>query len=332
MEAALLRIVARVEPEPDPEVGMRSLAPPIWAPAPIPASFLRTPMYGSKAFDAAAAAHEAGEDPDIAIPLTRRNILGQPIVQIGGDAGVDRVEVGAPAIERSAHPSRDGRFDAGPVLELKRRKSFVPDGTSVPPSSTASPVSSTPISSMSAPTASSTSGPFTGRPASVAPPSNALGDVLEQMLRTQDRDEILELLVAGMRPIARRACVLAVRRDALAGWTASRDLAERSALRTVRLSNAVRTVFHEAFERGGPSVTRIPADFAHAPLVAVLRAPPTGPVVVAPVTAEGRPVAVVFAEGFADETSALERIGVLARTAGEALGRMLRERLAEKTG
>jgi hypothetical protein len=301
MEAALLRLVARVEPEPEPELGMRSLAPPIWAPpAPIPAAFLRTPMYGSKAFDAAAAALESGEDPDIAIPLTRRNITGQPIVQIGGDVGVERVELGAPAIEKSGNrwsaPPRDARVDAGPVLELNRRKALLPAGTSVPPA-----------------------------------PASSLGDVLERMLRTQDRDEILELLVAGMHPLARRACVLAVRRDGLAGWTASRDFAERSALRAVRLSNAVRTVFHEAFDRSGPAVTRVPADVAHAPLVAVLRPPPTGAVVVAAVTAEGRPAAVVFADGIGDATAALERIGVLARTAGEALGRLLRERRGEKS-
>jgi len=49
------------------------------------------------------------------------------------------------------------------------------------------------------------------------------------------------------------------------------------------------------------------------------------------VTAEGRPAAVVFADGIGDATAALERIGVLARTAGEALGRLLRERRGEKS-
>ena len=130
-----------------------------------------------------------------------------------------------------------------------------------------------------------------------------------------------------MRAVARRAGVLAVRRDALVGWTSSRDLAERQALRTVRLPNAVRTVFHEAFDRPGPGLlTRIPTDAAHAPLVAVMRSPPSGQVVVAAVLVEGKPVAVVFADGISDAPAAVERVGVLALTAGEALGRLLRER------
>ncbi len=310
MEAALLRIAARVEPEPDPEIGMRSLAPPIWAPSPrpIPASFFRTPMYGSKAFDAAAASLEApAEDPDIAIPLTRRN-FGQPII-----------DVGAPAIEKDGSPAaarearerdareRDARNDADPVLDLNRRKT--------------SPVAST---------AGSTVPPSREPPPSTEP-SHALGSVVERMHAAQDRDEILDLLVAGTRVVARRAGVLAVRRDALVGWTASRDLADRQSLRGVRLPNAVRTVFHEAFDRSGPTLTRVPVDVAHGPLVAVMRFPLSDQIVIASVMAEGRPVAVVFADGISDAPAAVERIGILARTAGDALGRLLRERRGEKS-
>lgn len=310
MEAALLRIAARVEPEPEPDIGMRSLAPPIWAPSlgPIPPSFFRTPMYGSKAFDAAAAALEAqAEDPDIAIPLTRRN-FGQPII-----------DVGAPAIERSGSPAareRETRNDADPILDLKRRKASTlpfrasPDGGTPTPSSTSSASS-----------------------VSLAPeaPSDALGSVVERMHVAEDRDEILDLLVAGTRVVARRAGVLAVRRDALVGWTASRDLADRQSLRGVRLPNAVRTVFHEAFDRSGPSLTRVPADVAHAPLVAVMRFPLSDQIVIASVMTEGKPVAVVFADGISDAPAAVERIGILARAAGDALGRLLRERRGEKS-
>ncbi len=71
---------------------------------------------------------------------------------------------------------------------------------------------------------------------------------------------------------------------------------------------------------------RVPVDAAHAPLLAVMR-PPLGPeIVVASIRAEGRAVAVVFADGLADPASANARIGVLARAAGDALGHMLRDR------
>jgi hypothetical protein len=315
MEAALLRIVARVEAEPEPELGMRALAPPIWTPAPgpIPSSLFRTPMYGSTAFDAAAATLEPPtEDADIAFPLTRRHLAGQRIINLGAPA----VE----AIEKPRARSPAGRAEADPILDLKRRKTSalsapLPDRDEPPPPTARGPFPSEPAQALSA----------TARSPSAASP-DALGAVVGRMAETQDRDEILDLLVAGTRAVARRAGVFAVRRDALTGWTCSRDLAERHALRSVRLTNALPTVLHRAFERNGPTLTTLPIDAAHAPLVSVMRSPPSGQVVVAAVMAEGKPVAVVFADGVGEPTPALERIGVLARAAGEALGRLLRER------
>jgi hypothetical protein len=312
MEAALLRIVARVDSEPEPDPGMRALAAPIWtpAPSPIPPSFFQTPMYGSSAFDAAVAALEVPtDDLDIAIPLTRRNLGWQRVI-----------DVGPPAIEKATDRGRmRGRSDppdADPILDLRRRKATstlpMPDHAS-PPLTARGPF---PGEAATAPSAAS--------PGAVKP--DALAAVVGRMRETQDRDEILDLLVEGTCAVARRAGVFAVRRDALTGWAGSRDLAERHALRAVRLPNALRTVFHEAFDRSGPSLTRIPADVAHAPLVAVMRSPPSGQVIVAAVVAEGKPIAVVFADGIGQAPAALERVGVLARAAGDALGRLLRER------
>ncbi|HEX3770113.1 MAG TPA: hypothetical protein VHV30_04580 [Polyangiaceae bacterium] len=341
MEAALLRIVARVESDPEPDPGMRSLAPPIWtpSPSPIPAALLRTPMYGSKAFDAAVASFEAGppEDADIVIPLSRRNIVGQPAIEVGGDPYPvfdDPFEEGAGGGDR----------DGEPVLDLKRRRrtGTLPLPGSLPPAppsiQTAGPLSGIPSStgatgSAGAMGASASSGAPSRRspPSTVPLPTSskypgALGTVIDRMLATPERDEIFELLVAGTRAVARRAGVLAVRRDALAGWTGSRELAERQVLRNVRLPNAMKTVFHEAFDREGPAVVTVPSDVAHGPLLTVLRSPLSGLVAVAPVLAEAKAVAVVFADGITEAAPALERLNVLARTAGEALGKLLRDK------
>jgi len=314
MEAALLRIVARVDSEPEPDPGMRALAAPIWtpAPSPIPPSLFRTPMYGSSAFDAAAAALETPtEEPDIAIPLTRRNRGWQRVI-----------DVGPPAIEKATDRGRArGRSDppdADPILDLRRRKATntlpMPDHAS-PPLTARGPFPGEPATAASA---------TPGSPGAVAP--DAVAAIVGRMRETQDRDAILDLLVEGTCAVARRAGVFAVRRDALTGWAGSRDLADRHALRAIRLPNALRTVFHEAFDRNGPSLTRIPSDVAHAPLVAVMRSPPSGQVIVAAVVAEGKPIAVVFADGIGQAPVALERVGVLARAAGDALGRLLRDR------
>jgi ATP-dependent Clp protease adapter protein ClpS len=70
-------------------------------------------------------------------------------------------------------------------------------------------------------------------------------------------------------------------------------------------------------------------DAAHAALIGVMRSPPAGQVVIAAVHAEGKGVAVVFADGLSDPGAAIEQVGALARAAGEALGRLLRERRGE---
>ena len=61
-------------------------------------------------------------------------------------------------------------------------------------------------------------------------------------------------------------------------------------------------------------------DAAHAPLLSVMRSPPSGQVVIAAVQVDGKAVAVVFADGLAEPALAIERIGALARAAGESLG------------
>jgi hypothetical protein len=328
MESALLRLESRIEAEPDP--GMRALAPPIWAPpsAPISSHHLRTPMYGTPAASRPKS-DPPPEDPELAIPLTRRNFGVPPVAQISVDAvsfAPTPVEIGAPAIERTRR-----RGDSDPVLDLRRRKPAA-----------AAPAELDPIHSP----ASTVRGPFapaaTAAPAAregswgaVVPASNATAvlaeetkSILDRMRGARDRDEILDLLVAGARLVARRAVVLAVRRDALVGWTGSGEIAERPALRAVRLPNTTPTVLHESLDYEGARFVRIRLDAAHAPLVAVMRSPPspTEDVVVASIQAEGRPVALVLADGLAEAPVAIERVGVLARAAGDALARLLRER------
>ncbi len=237
------------------------------------------------------------------------------------------VEIGPPAIER---PRRRG--DSDPVLDLKRRKpAAVPpadlDPIYAPASTVRGPFAPAPNAAPAARDA--------GRGGAAVPAPNAPAvtaeetpSIVNQMRGARNRDEILDLLVTGARSVARRAVVLAVRRDALVGWTGSGDLAERPALRAVRLPNTMPTVLHESLEYDGPRFARIRLDAAHAPLFAIMRSPPSPAedVVVVSIQAEGRPVALVIADGLAEAPVAIERVGVLARAAGDALARLLRER------
>jgi hypothetical protein len=276
MDGALRRLHGK------PEQGLRTLAPPIWVPS-ASASYdaTGTPDYGSVVFDEDAlddpTALEAVDfpagAPNIPFALTRKSL-----------APVSIVELGEPAIERSAAHETD------PVLDLRRRKS-------------------TPLA-----------------PNAPSPPFAEVTSVLEAIRDANDRDSILELLVVGTRTVARKVAVLAVRRDALVGWTCSPELGDRNALRATRVSPGMSDVFAHALAADTAHLARIPKDAAHAPLLSVMNAAPSAEVALVAVRVEGKAVALVLADELGDALLATRRMEELAQTAGEALARLLRER------
>jgi hypothetical protein len=141
-----------------------------------------------------------------------------------------------------------------------------------------------------------------------------------------ERDAILESLVAGVRLVARRVGVFALRRDGLVGWTCSPELAERSAFRALRWAPTASTVVRRAFDTGGVSFVAIPADALHAALADLLGPPSPHEVALAAVVVEGKDVAVVLADDLEDALVAAERLQSLSRIAGEALEACMRDR------
>ena len=71
---------------------------------------------------------------------------------------------------------------------------------------------------------------------------------------------------------------------------------------------------------------RIPKDAAHAPLLSAMKAAPSAEVALVSVRVEGKAVALVLADELGDTLFATRRMEELARVAGEAFGRLLRER------
>jgi len=166
-------------------------------------------------------------------------------------------------------------------------------------------------------------------PSAQAPPLAAVATTLEAIREAHDRDSILELVVAGTRTVARKVAVLAVRRDALVGWTCSPELGERNAIRAARVSPGMSDVFTGALATDTARLARIPKDAAHAPLLSAMRAAPSAEVALVAVRVEGKAVALVLADELGDPPFATRRMEELARAAGEALGRLLRERRKE---
>jgi Type II secretion system (T2SS), protein E, N-terminal domain len=200
------------------------------------------------------------------------------------------------------HPveERDEAPETEPVLELRRRKS----------------TGAIPAPNVRAP-------PNVPAP---APPLADLTAVLEAIQGASDRDSILELVVVGTRTVARKVAVLAVRRDALVGWTCSPELGERSALRAARVSPAMSDVFTGVLAADTARLARIPKDAAHAPLLSAMRAAPSTEVALVAVRVEGKAVALVLADELGDPLLAVRRMEELSRAAGDALGRLLRDR------
>jgi Type II secretion system (T2SS), protein E, N-terminal domain len=296
------------------EVGPRSLAPPIWVPPASmpPRDITRTPAYGVQAAtdpapittipaEPPAVPLDDGLDetsitevtdfgvagPNIPFKLTRRSLPPLP------------PELRAATEKRSApsDPSDDPielrtlsrKPETEPVLDLRRRKSIAP--------SNAPPL------------------PF--------PPA---GPALDAIRSAPDRDSILEQVVAGMQVVARKVAVLAVRKEMLVGWTCSPELADRATLRTARISAAVSDVLTSALASDTAVLARIPKDAAHAPLLAAMKVPPAGEVALVTVRVDGKAVALVLADELVDAAPATERLQEIARVAGQALERLLRER------
>jgi hypothetical protein len=330
MEAALKRMNAR------PEVGVRSLAAPIWVPAAVepPQDLSKTPAYGSPIVDES----QLGDSPDSSPTEVVDFGVASPNIPFAlkrkSLASISFHEIGAPAVEKDARypdgrpwseppsaPSASARAHATaetePVLDLRRRKSTIPPDVAhastmpapEPRPMTPSPLAAPPVA-----------------PNAPAPPFDDARSVFDAIHAATDRDSILELLVAGARTVARKVAVLAVKRDALIGWTCSPELGDRGLIRAARVSFTLSDVFSTALASDAAHLARIPKDATHAPLLAVMKSPPRGEVGLVAVRVGGKPVALLMADELGDASLGTRRLQELAAAAGEALERLLRER------
>jgi hypothetical protein len=141
------------------------------------------------------------------------------------------------------------------------------------------------------------------------------------------RDAVLDELVAKAAEMGARAVVFAVRRDGIVGWTASAGACDRDHLRSLRWPPHVRSVLQAALARPEVTSARVPGDAVHAPLLAALALRPGQAVTLAPVHAEGRPLAVLLADDIAWPEGA-QRLQEIARAAGVSFEQILRRRSA----
>lgn len=152
-----------------------------------------------------------------------------------------------------------------------------------------------------------------------------LGEILGAIHGARSRDEIVALSLRGLRLLARRAALFAVKRGMFLGYACTPELGDQAALREVAIPTGQPSILATATATGvylGP----VPGTPAHAPLLAVMGS--AGPDVAAvAIRVAGRPVLVLFADELGDTMIGTRSMDELARAVGDALTRILAARM-----
>src|SRR5439155_20460986 len=70
--------------------------------------------------------------------------------------------------------------------------------------------------------------------------------IFAAMEEANDRDAVIALLISGMRAVARRVAVMAVKRDAFVGWSCNAEFGDARAWRSVTVPSNVPSVLATA--------------------------------------------------------------------------------------
>jgi hypothetical protein len=150
------------------------------------------------------------------------------------------------------------------------------------------------------------------------------GPVLEALDRATSRDEVIRVALRGMRLVARRLAIFAVKRVGFYGWACNVELGDVEVLRTVRVPSDQPSVLATATATQvylGP----VPATPAHEGLLRVMERASSDVAAVA-VRVAGRPALVLVCDELDDTMTGTRFLGELGRVVGEALARLIAPR------
>jgi len=145
--------------------------------------------------------------------------------------------------------------------------------------------------------------------------------VFEALRRTMSRDEVIRVAMRGMRLVARRLAVFAVKRDGFYGWACNVEFGDAELLRDQKIPGGQPSVLATATATAiylGP----IPATPAHEGLLRVMERPSSDVAAVA-VRVAGRPALVLVCDELDDTMVGTRFLIELGRAVGEALGRLI---------
>jgi len=159
-------------------------------------------------------------------------------------------------------------------------------------------------------------------PPSLFPPDAS--PVLASLREAKTRDEVVDLALQGLAPIARRAAVFAVRKDSFRGWACSPSFGDQAAFRDVVIPQDQPSLLATAAAQTVYLGPLAPTP-AHAPLTAVM-GPGSDDVAAVAARVGGRPALILFADDLTDTLLATRRMDELARAVGDALTRLIGQR------
>jgi len=145
--------------------------------------------------------------------------------------------------------------------------------------------------------------------------------VFEALRRTMSRDEVIRVAMRGMRLVARRLAVFAVKRDGFYGWACNAELGDQQALRALFVPGELPSVLATATATAG-YLGPVPPTPAHEGLLAIMDRTSQDVAAVA-VRVAGRAVLVLLADDLDDTMVSTRYLGELAKAVGEALTRLL---------
>jgi hypothetical protein len=320
-------------------------AEPALVPVPAHGERTRTPIWGTPVVSVAPVAAPHTNPQDMPIPLMRRS--GAPVSPSKEESAV--LELRTPASSRSAPDTirnDDPVFSLRSPPSMRRPISVMIAETRIEPQVNASVTvpapkpdprhtmvtSPAPARRSEPPPATHIESPRSRRASSMAPrfsPGPALPfpdatPVFAAMEEANDRDAIIALLISGMRAVARRVAVMAVKRDSFVGWSCNAEFGDARAWRSVTVPANVPSVLATA-AAGTPYLGPLFRTDGHMPILEFMREM-SRDVAVTGVRVDMHPALVLIADELGDTAMGTRRMEHLAKAAGHALARVLRRK------
>jgi len=317
----------------------------------------RTPIWGTPVVSVVPQQPPHAAPGEMAIPLMRRSATPQPAPVSSRNEDSAVLELRTPASSRNVGPDTERMeepvFALKPTSSLRRPVAVMIAETQLHPSGAVTiPAPKDPRHTMvTAPAPArrsepppkielrrsslpriSSEPPAPRRTTSLPPaslgaprlPFPDAGPVLAAMEEANDRDAVIALLISGMRAVARRVAVMAVKRDSFVGWSCNAEFGDARAWRSVQVPSTVPSVLATA-AAGTPYLGPLFRTDGHMPILEFMREV-SRDVAVIGVRVDMHPALVLLADELGDTALGTKRLEQLAKAAGLALARVLRKK------